>query len=74
MKPMVLAGIVLAVLGVAALAYQGFSYTSRDTVLKVGDLKVDTEREKSVSLPPAVGIAAVVGGVVLIAVGLRTGR
>jgi hypothetical protein len=74
MKPMVLAGIVLAVLGVAALAYQGFSYTSRDTVLEVGDLKVDTERERSVALPPIVGIGAVVGGIVLIALGSRKGR
>ena len=74
MKPIMLAGIVLVVLGVAALAYQGFSYTTRDTVLKVGDLKVDAEREKTVALPPAVGIAAIIGGVVLIAVGSRTGR
>jgi hypothetical protein len=71
MKPMVLAGIVLAVLGVAALAYQGFSYTSRDTVLEVGSLKVDAEREKSVVLPPVVGVAAVVAGIVMIALGSR---
>lgn len=74
MKPMVLAGIVLALLGVAALAYQGFSYTSRDTLLKVGDLKVDAEREKSVTLPPAVGIVAVIGGIALIVVGSRSSR
>ena len=71
MKPMVLAGIVLAVLGVAALAYQGFTYTSRDTVLEVGSLKIDAERERSVALPPAVGIAAVVAGIVMIALGSR---
>jgi drug/metabolite transporter (DMT)-like permease len=73
MKPMVLAGIVLAVLGVAALAYQGFSYNSRDTLLQVGDVKIDAERQKSISLPPVAGIALLVGGVVLIAVGSRKG-
>jgi uncharacterized membrane protein len=71
MKPMVLAGIVLAVLGIAALAYQGFSYPSRDTLVQVGDVKIATERQKSVSVPPAAGIALIVGGVVLIGLGSR---
>jgi hypothetical protein len=36
MKPLALAGTVFIVLGLAALVYQGFSYTSRDTVLDIG--------------------------------------
>jgi uncharacterized membrane protein len=68
---MVLAGIVLAVLGIAAIAYQGFSYPSRDTLVQVGDVKIATERQKSVSVPPAAGIALIVGGVVLIGLGSR---
>jgi len=68
-----LIGIVLVVLGVAALAYQGFSYTTRDTVLKVGDLKVDAQHEKSVAIPPIAGIVAVIGGIALIVVGARKG-
>jgi len=73
MKPMVLAGIVLAILGIVALAYQGFSYPSRDTLLQVGDVKIATERQKSVFVPPAAGIALIVGGVVLIGLGSRKG-
>jgi uncharacterized membrane protein HdeD (DUF308 family) len=74
MKPIVLAGVVLLILGVAALAYQGFSYTTRETVVDIGPLKVDADRQKRVSLPPVLGIAAVVGGVVLIAAGMRKSR
>jgi uncharacterized membrane protein HdeD (DUF308 family) len=71
MKPIVLAGVVLLILGVAALAYQGFSYTTRDTVVDIGPVEVEADRQRNVSLPPVIGIAAVVGGVVLIAVGMR---
>jgi uncharacterized membrane protein HdeD (DUF308 family) len=74
MKPIVLVGVVLLILGVAALAYQGFSYTTRDTVVDIGPIKVDADKEKRVSLPPVIGIAAVVGGVVLIAAGMRKSR
>jgi hypothetical protein len=71
MKPMVLIGVVLIVLGVAALAYQGITYTSRETVLDIGPVQATAERQKTVPLPPVLGIAAVAGGVALLVVGLR---
>jgi len=71
MRPIAIVGIVLIVLGLAAFAYQSFTYTSRETVIDIGPLKATADREKTVLLPPAVGIAAVVGGVVLLIVGLR---
>jgi hypothetical protein len=36
MKPVAAVGLVLIVLGVVALAYQGFTYTSRETVIDIG--------------------------------------
>ena len=71
MKPTAMLGLVLVVLGVAALAYQGFTYTTRDTVLDVGPLHATAERQRTVPLPPIIGGAAVVGGVVLLIVGMR---
>ena len=38
MKTIAIVGVVLIVLGVAALAYQGFTYTSRETVIDIGPL------------------------------------
>jgi hypothetical protein len=49
-------GIALIVLGLAALAYQGFTYTSRETVLDIGPLHATAEREKTVPLPPSSGV------------------
>lgn len=36
MKPIMLVGVVLIVLGALALAYQGITYTSREKVLDLG--------------------------------------
>jgi hypothetical protein len=71
MKPISIAGIILIVLGVAALAYQGVTYTTRETVLDIGPVQATAERQKTVPLPPVLGIAAVVGGVALLIVGMR---
>jgi hypothetical protein len=64
-------GIVLIVLGLAALAYQGFTYTSREKVLDIGPLHATAEREKTVPLPPIVGGIALAGGVALLVIGAR---
>lgn len=71
MKPMSLAGIVLIVLGLAALAYQGFTYTTRDTVIDLGPIHATAELEKTVPLPPVLGVTAVAGGIVLLIAGAR---
>lgn len=71
MRPMAVAGVVLIVLGLAALAYQGITYTSRETVLDIGPVHATAERQKTFPLPPVLGIAAVVGGVALLIVGAR---
>lgn len=71
MKPTVIAAVVLILLGAAALAYQGITYRSRDTVLDIGPLHATAEREHTVPLSPVLGIAAVAGGVILLFVGTR---
>ena len=68
---MTMAGVVLLVLGVLALAYQGITYTSRETVVDIGPIQATAERQKTLPLPPVVGAAAVVGGVLLLVVGRR---
>lgn len=71
MKPAVLAGIVLIVLGLAALAYQGFNYTSRETVVDIGPIKATADTQKRVAIPPIAGVVAVVAGVALVFAGKR---
>jgi hypothetical protein len=71
MKPMAIAGIVLIVLGLAALVLGGFSYTTRETVVDLGPLQATAEQEKRFPLPPVAGVAAVAAGVALLVVGMR---
>lgn len=66
MKPTVLAGIVIAVLG-AVVLLRGLTYSSQSSVIKVGDLQVSAEEHHLI--PPWVGGVGIVGGLVLIGVG-----
>jgi hypothetical protein len=67
MKPALLIGIILIVLGIVSLAYQGITYTTREKVLDIGPLEATAEKEKTIPLPPIVGGLALVGGVILVA-------
>jgi uncharacterized membrane protein HdeD (DUF308 family) len=71
MKPAAILGLLLIVVGLAALAYQGFTYTSRERVLDIGPIHATADREKTVPLPPVLGIVAVAGGIALVVVGVR---
>ena len=68
---MKIAGIVLIVVGLAALAYGGFSYTKREKVLDLGPLQASTETRKTVPVPPIFGGVAVAAGVALLIAGSR---
>ena len=69
MKTLTLAGMVLIVLGIAALAYQGITYTSRETVVDIGPIHATAERERT--FPLLVGGAAVLAGAALAIAGAR---
>jgi len=59
-------GIVLLVVGLAGLAFGGFEYTRRKTVLDVGQIKVDRNEKQEVTIPPLFAGAAVAVGLVLV--------
>ena len=71
MKPVMLVGVALIILGVIALAYQGITYTTREKIIDIGPLKASVDKEKSIPLPPIVGGLALAGGVILVIVGAR---
>ena len=71
MKPIAMIGVVLILFGLAALVYQGITYTSRETVIDIGPVHATADRQKTLPLPPIVGTVAVVGGVVLLIAGAR---
>lgn len=71
MKPIVLLGIVLIVLGGVALAYQGITYTTQEKIIDVGPLKATVETQKTIPLPPVLGGVALAAGIVPVIVGRR---
>ncbi len=71
MKPIMLIGLVLTVLGAGALVYQGFTYTSREKIIDIGPLQASADTQKTIPVPPLVGGLAVVGGFVMVIMGSR---
>jgi uncharacterized membrane protein YidH (DUF202 family) len=69
MKTYTLIGIILIAVGIAALAYQGITYTTREKVVDIGPLQMTTEKTKTLPLPPIAGALALVGGIVLLVMG-----
>lgn len=71
MKPIMLIGLVLIVLGAGALVYQGFTYTSREKIIDIGPLQASADTQKTIPVPPLVGGLAIVGGFVMVIMGSR---
>jgi len=66
MKTPAIFGILLIILGVAAFAYQSFTYTTTEKAIDLGPIQVTAEKEHTIPLPPIVGAVALIGGVVLL--------
>jgi len=58
MKPKAIIAIILIAIGIAAFAYQGITYTTREKVVDLGPIQVTTEKTKTLPLLPLVGAIA----------------
>ena len=72
MKTNTLFAVLLIVLGIVAFGYQGISYTTREKAVDLGPVQVTTEKTRTLPLPPIVGAIALVGGIVLLAIGKKS--
>jgi hypothetical protein len=71
MKPALLVGIVLIVLGIAGFAFGGLSFTHKEKVIDLGPIQASADKKESLPIPPILGALAIVGGVVLVASSAR---
>lgn len=53
-------------IGGLMLAYQGFSYTTREKAVDLGAIQVMAEKQHYVYLPPVVGGVLLVGGIFML--------
>jgi hypothetical protein len=68
MKTNSIIGIILIAIGIAAFAFQGLTYTSKEKAVDLGPIQVTTETTHRIPLPPIVGAIAMIGGIVLLVV------
>jgi len=64
-------GLILVVLGLIGLAWGGFTYTTRESVVDIGPIHATREKTHTVPLPPILGAVALIGGIALLVSGKK---
>lgn len=59
-------GIVLSIIGIVMIIYTGFNYVTTEKVVDLGPIKINAEKNHPVQWSPIVGIALLVGGIVIV--------
>lgn len=72
MKPLALAGLLLVVIGVAALAVGHVSYFTERKVIDLGPIKASVSEQHSIAIPDIAGFAAIIAGIALVFVSRRS--
>ena len=71
MKPQSIIGILLIVFG-AFVVFKGLTYRSQTDSVRIGDVRITAEQRRTI--PTWVGVAALVGGLVVLTAGARGRR
>lgn len=74
MRPAILFGVLLIILGVVALTFQSFTFFTHERVAEAGPFAIDVTKPHTIVLHPVVGIVALAAGVVLVLSGRRAER
>ncbi|MGH9340668.1 MAG: DUF3185 domain-containing protein [Acidobacteriota bacterium] len=71
MKARVVVALVLIILGIVILLYEGIPYEREEGNLQLGPLEATVKTERKVALPPILGGLSLAAGVILLVLGLR---
>jgi hypothetical protein len=63
---MLLIGVVLVILGVIGLAYEGFTVTHEKKIVDIGPVQASKKEQETIPIPPILSWVAIGGGAVLI--------
>lgn len=69
MRSLTTIGVILAILGILGFIIPRVTFTEERTALEVGPVEVTTTQERSIPIPDIAAGAAVVVGLVLVAMG-----
>jgi len=64
-------GVVLIVLGLLALAYGGFTYTTSEKVVDIGPIHATRDKTHNLPIAPIAGALAIAGGIVILIAGRK---
>ena len=65
-------GLVLASLGLLMIAYTGFSYVTTKKVVDLGPIQIDKKESHPIQWSPIVGVALLIGGIVVVVTGKKS--
>jgi hypothetical protein len=71
MRNLAIVGVLLVVVGIAALVVENVSFTESKKVIDLGPLQVRSEEQRTIPIPTVAGVAAVLAGLVLVVVSWR---
>lgn len=74
MSKSLIAGIVLTLVGICLLVYQGFRFTTEEKIIDLGPLQVTGEKSHDFPIPPIVGWVVTAAGLAVFVNGLRTSK
>ena len=71
MKPLMLVGVLLIVLGAIGLIAGGITYKTERESVNLGPIQATVKEDKKIPIPPIVGGLAMAAGVVLVLAGRK---
>lgn len=71
-RALMIVGVVLILLGIAAVLHPTYTYHQQQQVAKVGPFQATVDEEKTAQIPAAATAAALVAGLALVLIGART--
>ncbi|TDB69017.1 hypothetical protein [Arundinibacter roseus] len=61
-----IAGIILAIVGIGMLIFNGFNYTQKEKVVDIGPVEINADKNKEVSWPTYAGAIVFIAGIGLV--------
>jgi hypothetical protein len=74
MRAATIIGIILIVGGILGFLFKSISYTEKEQIVDVGPIEIESEEEETIPIPEILSGTAIVGGIVLVAVGAKKKR
>jgi len=59
-------GIILAIIGIGMLIFNGFNYTKKEKVVDIGPIEINADKHKSVGWPTYAGAIVLIAGIGLV--------